>query len=309
MGHRSVVMRLGPGALAATLAVCPMVHAANVNTVYSAENALYGAGYDIGKADGWIDDTLRAAVKRFQSSTQGLPATGVLDAPTLSALGVASDNASLMDGNVVATRKAAMEALGLTSYRAAEKAPEPAKRAVAKAPKAEQTEPAAPKVKKQSKPTKPKPVVAQQKVEPPAPKPAAKPKPVPAKPEPTVAVSQPDPASEPKTPVVPAAQKVSETKPVPQPEKKADAPAQINEPDSQPITVAAFNPAPGGKDKVAEQEPVKVEEMLPQESTAAGIETTEEPVQAAKAEPSSQTEKDSGNVITRVFDFLFGWMV
>jgi len=48
-------------------------------TIYSAENALYGAGYEIGKADGWMDNTLRSAIRQYQSSSDELQATGNLD--------------------------------------------------------------------------------------------------------------------------------------------------------------------------------------------------------------------------------------
>ncbi|WP_097461694.1 peptidoglycan-binding domain-containing protein [Mangrovitalea sediminis] len=62
--------------------------------IFAAQNALYGAGFDIGKADGMMGSTLHAAIKKFQESQSGLQATGDLDGATLAALGVSEGGGS-----------------------------------------------------------------------------------------------------------------------------------------------------------------------------------------------------------------------
>lgn len=59
--------------------------------VLAAENALYGAGYDIGQADGQMDAKLQSAIEQFQQKQAGLAATGELNDETLYALGVKWD--------------------------------------------------------------------------------------------------------------------------------------------------------------------------------------------------------------------------
>lgn len=132
-----------PAVLAATIAAsfCAVAQAGPVETIYSAENALYGAGYEIGKADGWMDNTLRSAIRKYQSSTGELQATGNLDAKTLSALGVTPDGNGAINGNTVPDRKVAMAALGLEEKRFSA---DTASRTIAAAPQPEvQPEPAA----------------------------------------------------------------------------------------------------------------------------------------------------------------------
>ena len=144
----------------AALMACPLLaQAASVQTVFSAENALYGAGYSIGQADGWIDDSLRAAVRQYQAERPGLSATGELDSPTLAALGISGSRSQLMGGNVVADQEAARKELGLTLASAPKPAPapEPEQPAATPEPVAE-PEPAVFSVAKVSKPiAKPEP--------------------------------------------------------------------------------------------------------------------------------------------------------
>lgn len=325
MSRRPVVASIGRGvSVVAALAVCPMVQAASVQTVFSVENALYGAGYDIGKADGWIDDDLRAAVESYQSSQSGLAATGELDGDTLAALGINSGSISLAGGNRVATRDAALAALGLTendfkrSSRpekrpiVADKAPEPVKQVVRKADKPE---------------PKPEPVTV-----------AENPQPVDVQ-KPSVA-RQDNPAesgSDKQSKVASATQQQA----VPATTSKASTPER-NEPDSQPVQVAAVSSlnnnsasAPessvqstvqdgagenAGKSIGANEtsgsvksqevaqvspEPNETEAMLPQEPTAAGVAQDEE---QTAAQIEAQPARNLGDAISRVFDFLFGWM-
>ncbi|MBC7190823.1 peptidoglycan-binding domain-containing protein [Marinobacter sp.] len=101
-------------ALAAMLTTAA-VYAEPVDVIYSAENALYGAGYDIGMADGWMDDKLRSAIRQYQSNHSDLQATGNLDINTLFALGIVSENGAPVTGNRLPNRQAALSALGISA--------------------------------------------------------------------------------------------------------------------------------------------------------------------------------------------------
>lgn len=278
---------LRSASVAVALTACSVAaQAASVQTVFSAENALYGAGYNVGQADGWIDDSLRAAVRQYQSDRPDLSATGELDAPTLNALGISGGRAELMGGNVVANTEAARKELGLAVASAPKPAPTPAP-----APKA--------KPKPEPKPAPPQPVAT--------PKPVVKPEPVVAK---VPKVSEPVPKPEPQKAPAPEPKQVAKT-------AAESAPTQSEpEPTSDPIVIASnvgsssrdkSAPAPEQTVAVATAETAKkVEAAAPQELTAG-----ENDRQSASAETGSNSEpKDrQGNVITRVFDFLFGWMV
>lgn len=280
---------LRSASVAVALTACSVAaQAASVQTVFSAENALYGAGYNVGQADGWIDDSLRAAVRQYQSDRPDLSATGELDAPTLDALGISGGRAELMGGNVVANTEAARKELGLAVASAPKPAPTPAP---APAPKA--------KPKPEPKPAPPQPVAT--------PKPVVKPEPVVAK---VPKVSEPVPQPEPQKAPAPEPKQVAKT-------AAESAPTQSEpEPTSDPIVIASnvgsssrdkSAPAPEQTVAVATAETAEqVEAAAPQEVTAA-----ENDRQSASAETGSNSEpKDrQGNVITRVFDFLFGWMV
>jgi phage tail tape-measure protein len=58
---------------------------ASDTTVMNAQNALNSKGYDAGRADGVMGPNTRAAITKFQAD-HGLPQTGSLDGPTLTAL-------------------------------------------------------------------------------------------------------------------------------------------------------------------------------------------------------------------------------
>ena len=107
-----------PGFLAAlTVSFCAVAQADPADTIFAAENALYGAGYDIGKADGWMDDTLRSAIRKYQSGREGLQATGDLDPQTLSALGIAVKDGDAVTGNSARSREGAMADAGISKQR------------------------------------------------------------------------------------------------------------------------------------------------------------------------------------------------
>ena len=62
-------------AVVSSIAICGWAQAASpTHTVFAAENALYGSGYDIGTADGWIDTKLRTAIRQYQSDRPELSA-------------------------------------------------------------------------------------------------------------------------------------------------------------------------------------------------------------------------------------------
>ncbi len=82
--------------------------------IFSAENALYGAGYDIGRADGWFDNDLRSAVRAYQKAN-ALAVSGKLDNPTLSALGVKAGSVQTVSGNALSSRAQSLKALELPS--------------------------------------------------------------------------------------------------------------------------------------------------------------------------------------------------
>ncbi len=82
--------------------------------IFSAENALYGAGYDIGRADGWFDNDLRSAVRAYQKAN-ALAVNGKLDNPTLSALGVKASSVQTVSGNALSNRAESLKALELSS--------------------------------------------------------------------------------------------------------------------------------------------------------------------------------------------------
>lgn len=82
--------------------------------IFSAENALYGAGYDIGRADGWFDNDLRGAVRAYQK-TNALTVSGKLDNATLSALGIKATSVQTLSGNALSSRAQSLKALELPS--------------------------------------------------------------------------------------------------------------------------------------------------------------------------------------------------
>ena len=183
---------------------------------------------------------------------------------------------------------------------------------VAKAPAPQKKKPKKPTTEKKPASAEVKPIIAEQPVQAPrpAPKPVVKAVPKPAAPKPAPVVAS-NPTA-PETKVAPLVEqpehKISVVAPAPKPEMTKSE-VLINEPDSQPITVSAFSADPDGAAKSANQKQEKVDERLPQEPTAAGVESAEEPVRTSATSPGSQAAENTGNVMTRMFDFLFGWMV
>lgn len=127
-----------------------------LETIFSAENALYGAGYDIGRADGWIDDTLRRAIRQYQADTDELTVSGNLDTPTLDALGIRAPSPRVIASNAVSRQAQALAALRLQS-------PEPSRPAAQPVARSEPAPERAPEPAPQSTPEPaPEPVAAAQ---------------------------------------------------------------------------------------------------------------------------------------------------
>lgn len=302
-------------------------HANNVQLIFAAENALYAAGFDIGQADGWMDEPLTRAIQQYQTQNPNLSRSGTLDSDTLTALGISAPSTRLVMGNVVPSRAEAMSALGLTTATALSASTPAAP--VKKARRAPETglQPVAPFTAEA--PEQPKPVAT---VTGASPKPAT-----PVEPSrPTSAARQPEPAPKPvvesvtapvatatiaaeptskremplSTQPVPAGAPEPVSAPVPtaepaqaQPAQTADAPAEPND-----ATLASASDAPSSEspakastmeiDVAQEAASTVPEPAPPAQSRVANAPKTERPA------PSS-----TGSFFSSLFDFLFGWLV
>ena len=281
-------------AVVSSLAICGWAQAASpTHTVFAAENALYGSGYDIGTADGWIDDKLRTAIRQYQSDRPELSASGNLDSATLKSLGVAATPTLTIQSNSVASRSAARDQLGL----AANSRP-PARSVAAVAPE-------------------PKPEPAPEVQEP-----------EPETVEPEV-VDTTEPRENQVAAVEPAVQSVpaedSELGPNEnlKEQRVTDLSSSVSESGQTPVTE---DQEPAEVVEVVTGDNEELIAQLPTEPTAAGpdeplvVEEEPEPVivdapvanasepvakQEAKAEPRPQS---SGGFFSWLFDFFFGWI-
>ena len=285
-----------PSFLAAlTVSFCAIAQADPADTIFAAENALYGAGYDIGKADGWMDDTLRSAIRKYQSGREGLQATGDLDPQTLSALGIAVKDGDAVTGNSARSREGAMADAGISKQRFG-------------SPSAKQ------------------PIAA-------APEPEVKPEPVPVSTEAPTLEEESAPAPETivatndKPVIQPETELAQDSKPEPQiaeePETEPVAVAAVEEPsiveetstveelstvDAEP-SVALNVPS-----EATEETSTDVDYQLPEEPTASGNPEISESSQATSSTSDNTSEsttvaKSSGGFFSSLFDFLFGWLI
>lgn len=292
------------------LPLCTVAQASPVETVYSAENALYGAGYDIGVADGWIDEPLRNAISNYQSHRRGLKPTGRLDAATLSALGVGLKRDNAISGNEVSNRIAALAALGLeenllpASAEAADASPEP----VQAEPVSEPEPVHSAVIAEEPAEARKTPVVAEtMDIEPEA-------QPVNSKkagPE-SEASSSESHAALTQSPLIAVADPAEPVEARSEPastESVTVADAERREP-----TTEATVEEPSGDPVEAQPEP----EMVVDRSADNDFEIPEEPTAAGK--PSPDTAETAGMVQTNhsvssrgffgsLFDFLFGWLI
>lgn len=263
-----------------------------VETIYSAENALYGAGYDIGKADGWIDSSLRSAIRRYQSGNDGLQATGNLDPQTLSELGISTEGNGTISNNPVPDRESAMAALGLSSERFATTS---ATRSVVVARAEPEAQPEPEVVSRNEAGTPPESSATVSKA---SGQDTLQNESVSKNQE--VVASAPDKTEEPAIEEPVTAPEVTATEPEPAPEPMPE-PEQVTEPEKKATVEVA----------VAD-EPSESEFQLPEEPTSAGPpgvsepSTVFEPSTAPKSEPTAQS---SGGFFSSIFDFLFGWLI
>lgn len=284
-----------PGFLAAlTVSFCAVAQADPADTIFAAENALYGAGYDIGKADGWMDDPLRSAIRKYQSGQEGLQATGDLDPQTLSALGIAVKDGDAVTDNTARTREGAMAEAGISKQRFGSPS---AKQPVAAAPEPEvQPEPApvsteAPTLEEEA-----------------APVPDA------------ILATDDTPVIQPEPETAQASMQAPQT--VEEPESKPVAVAAAEEPSivEETSTVeklstvdAAPSVALNVPSEATEETSTDVDYQLPEEPTASDNPEISESLQATRSSSDNTSEstvaKSSGGFFSSLFDFLFGWLI
>lgn len=296
-------------AFAIAAAGSSLAQADSVKIIYAAENALYGAGYDIGRADGWIDDSLRQAIRQYQTRSGNLNVTGNLDTATLSAMGITNGSGRTVTGNVVASKADALAALGVSDPKPRLK-PKPAFAVKEEPAKVEPAAAKAPAPAPKKPEPKPEPVKVVAAVEATTPEPAKAPETAPAakatstKEQPRAQVAEPatdrvaktKPIEEPKPIVVAASRQPAEVKPAPQTAQPAptSADSTVSEASQNDATAAAAPETPA--------ELADASEQLPTEPTSAGI-------QEAPAPEQSESAKKDRNIFGTLFDFLFGWMV
>jgi hypothetical protein len=255
--------------------------------IFAAENALYGAGHDIGRADGWIDEQLRAAIRAYQAQN-GLQTNGNLDTATLKALGVTKTSSAPITANSVGSRKASLAQLGLSL-------PEPA-------------------------PNTPTIAMAE-------PKPAPEPTPDPIQKsseqgEPTTSLdAEPDEnqivtEGTSKSTEVKPQEKVAEAAPTPPEPVASERPAPTSAPAPTPEPAVAEETIPE-----ATKEPDPVLAQLPAEPTSAGpaepkvTETNKaQPIEGETTASTNSAVADNsqstgGGFFSVLFDFFFGWLV
>ena len=297
-----------PGFLAAlTVSFCAVAQADPADTIFAAENALYGAGYDIGKADGWMDDTLRSAIRKYQSGREGLQATGDLDPQTLSALGIAVKDGDAVTGNSARSREGAMADAGIDKERFGSANEE---QLVAAAPEPEvQPEPAL--VPTESPPLEEEAVPVPDAIL------ATDDNPV-IQPEPTIAQAS-----------MPAPQTVEEPESEPVAVAVAEEPSATEKPQTtverpiveEPSTVEELSTvdaepsiALNVPSEATEETSTDVDYQLPEEPTASGNPEISESSQATSSTSDNTSEsttvaKSSGGFFSSLFDFLFGWLI
>ncbi|MEC7814905.1 MAG: peptidoglycan-binding protein [Pseudomonadota bacterium] len=261
--------------------------------IYAAENALYGAGIDIGQADGWMDSTLRSAIRQFQNRHGELAVNGTLDAATLEALGIDYAPAMAISENHVGSAKAARLALNLPG----DSVPAARPQAVSKIRPVTESTPQ---------------IIARA--------PAAKPAPeVPA--PPTTAV-QPETAVEARPQQPDTAAVVASAEP-------ADADEQAPSPEERDVQIIAqARPATPVTPVTPAAEPDPISQ-LPTEPTSAGPASThsvdaeptpvDESMPAATQTPAAasvapapaarEPRESRGGFLASLFDFLFGWLI
>lgn len=292
--------------LATALFLGNVAHAGQTEQViFSAENALYGAGYDIGRADGWFDKDLRSAVRSYQQSS-GLTVSGQLDNPTLSALGVDASALQTVSGNALASRAQSLEALGLPSQvQEPVVQPEP-RQTVAQKPVVEETVVAQAVVVKAEQLAETPDLVPEQPTEKAVGEPADE---VGKSTAAVVAAAENDQAkSSIKQPVVAeTSNAIEEVSTAETAEKPVDVTAPEAPERPQPAPKTVVQPAPDvitPEARVAVSEPAKQQAPVDTGSTVAQDVREPDPV-ANQPRPQSS----GGGFFSALFDFFFGWLV
>ncbi|WP_439531082.1 peptidoglycan-binding domain-containing protein [Marinobacter adhaerens] len=261
--------------------------------IFAAENALYGAGHDIGRADGWIDEQLRAAIRAYQAQN-GLQTNGNLDTATLKALGVTKTSSATITANSVGSRKASVAQLGLSLPEPAPNTPTVARAEPKPAPAPEPTPDPIQKSSEQGGPTtsiNAKPVKNQIVTDVPS-------KRTEVKPQEKVAEAAPK-TPEPVTSEHPAPTSAPTSAPAPAPEPavaEETTPEATKEPDPVLAQLPA-EPTSAGPDEPKATDTKKAQPI--------GGETTAS-TNSAVADNSRST---GGGFFSVLFDFFFGWLV
>lgn len=280
----------GPAIVILTAAAClgTAQAAEPEKVIFAAENALYGAGHDIGRADGWIDEQLRAAIRAYQAQN-GLQTNGNLDTATLKALGVTKTSSATITANSVGSRKASVAQLGLSLPKPAPNTP-----TIARAEPKPSPEPTPAPIQKSSEQGEPTTSLD-------------------AKPDQNQIVTEV--TSE--NPEVKAQEKVAEAAPTTPEPVASEPPAPISAPAPAP------EPAVAEETTIPEatKEPDPVLAQLPVEPTSAG---PAEPkvTETKKAQPiegettasknsavADNSRSTGGGFFSKLFDFFFGWLV
>lgn len=245
--------------------------------IFAAENALYGAGHDIGRADGWIDEQLRTAIRAYQDKN-GLQTNGNLDAATLEALGVAETSSATIAANSVGSQKASMAKLGLSLP-----GPAPDSPAVARAEPKPEPEPAPQPV---ATPTRtPSEQVAQT--------PSTDIKTTEKQVDTADTSKQPEVAIEEMTPSEPQAPAPD---PTPKPVVAEVTTPEVNE---EPNPVLAQLPT----------EPTSAGYAEPEATDTRKAQPIEEETTASTPTAAEKPQSTGGGFFSKLFDFFFGWLV
>ncbi|MCC4272046.1 peptidoglycan-binding protein [Marinobacter nauticus] len=281
-------------AVVSSLAICSWAQAASpTHTVFAAENALYGSGYGIGTADGWIDDKLRTAIRQYQSDRAELSVSGNLDSATLKSLGVEAAPTLTIQSNSVASRSAARNQLGLAANS------RPTARSVAAVAPESKPEPA-PEIKE------PEPETVEPEVvdttEPRENQVAALEPAVQSVPEEDSELGPNESHKDQRVTELSSSVSESYQTPVTADQEPAEVVEVVTGDNEELIAQLPTEPTAAGPDEplVAEEEPEPVIVDAP-------VANASEPVanQETKAEPRPQS---SGGFFSWLFDFFFGWI-
>lgn len=282
--------------------------ASPVNVIFSAENALYGAGYDIGRADGWYDNKLRAAVRNYQDKT-GLPSSGDLDSQTLKALGVNTTAKATVSSNAVASREDAVAALGLPELNLRLRPQAVAKMVPRTEPK---PEPSAPLIEAPRETgTEEPPASAEASASKP-------PEPIDDSDNKTIysqlvknETSTPSEAPSSSSPAVLGVVSESSSETAPAPESETEIVDSVPPANQKPVTaVAVVAVEADGPLTQLPAEPTSTDPLEPETEVTVTEQTAGTGNPAATNQPENKPRRSTGGgFFSALFDFFFGWLV